>query len=471
MNATKSENPYPRHTNKGVQTLLGNPKKAIFKLAWPMIVAMAATTLYHFVDAFWVSGLGPDALSAVGFFFPFFFVIIAIGSGLGVGGSSAVSRRIGANDKKGADDVASHTMVMMIIAAVLITIPFFFLSGSIFVKMGAGHIAPMATKYGKIIFGGTLVFFFSNISSALLRGEGDANRAMVVMMVGAGLNIILDPIFIFTFKMGVAGAAWATLVSIFLSSCFLFYWLFIKGNTYITISFKGFAFKKSPISDILKVGIPSSTQHLAMSFSTLALNIIIVRVSGTDGVAVFTTGWRVVMFAILPLMGLATAITAVAGAAYGGKEYGKLQTAHLYAVKIGFLIEIGVAILTYILAPQIAAIFTLTQNGARIRPALIVFLRTMCIYYPSTSHGMLSSSTFQGIGKGTNALLLTIFRTIIMTVPLAFLFSISLNGGLAGVWWGVVAGNISGAVLAYTWARHYIKKLQKMQPEPAISQT
>ena len=448
------------HPNKRIQTLLGNPKKAIFKLAWPMIVAMSVQTLYHFVDAFWVSGLGPDALSAVGFFFPFFFMILAIGNGLGIGGSSAVSRKIGANDKSGADDVASHTMVMMVITAVLITIPFFFLAGPIFIKMGAGDIAPMATRYGQIIFLGTLIIFFSNISGALLRGEGDANRAMVVMMVGAGLNIILDPIFIYTFKMGVAGAAWATLLSITISSCFLFYWLFIKGNTYINISFKKFVFKKDTIREILKVGIPSSTQQLAMAFSTLGLNIIIVKVSGTDGVAVFTTGWRVVMFAILPLIGLATALTAVAGAAYGGKEYKKLQTAHLYAVKIGFLIEIGVAALTFILAPKIAALFTLTRDGARIRPALVIFLRTMCIYYPSTSHGMLSSSMFQGIGKGSNALIITIFRTIILTVPLAYIFSVTLNGGLPGIWWGVVTGNISGAILAYTWARHSIRKLQ-----------
>jgi len=114
----------PRET-EGVKTLLGNPRKAIIKLAIPMIIAMSVQTIYNFVDAVWVSGLGPDALSAVGFFFPFFFMIIALATGLGVGGAAAVSRRIGARDKAGADSVAAHTMVMMFITSIAVTIPFF----------------------------------------------------------------------------------------------------------------------------------------------------------------------------------------------------------------------------------------------------------------------------------------------------------------------------------------------------------
>ncbi|UCC12802.1 MAG: MATE family efflux transporter, partial [candidate division WOR-3 bacterium] len=100
---------------EGVATLLGNPKKAIIKLSVPMIIALSVQTIYSFVDALWVAGLGADALSAVGFFFPFFIMIMALANGLGVGGGSAVSRRIGAGDKAGADKVAAHTMVLMLI--------------------------------------------------------------------------------------------------------------------------------------------------------------------------------------------------------------------------------------------------------------------------------------------------------------------------------------------------------------------
>jgi putative MATE family efflux protein len=198
---------------EGVKILLGNPKKAIIKLAIPMIVAMSVQTIYNFVDAIWVSGLGPDALSAVGFFFPFFFMIIALATGLGVGGAAAVSRRIGAQDKAGADSVAAHTIVMMFTTAITVAIPFFFLIDMIFARMGAGPVTPAATSYARVMFLGTGIIFFAQVASALLRAEGDVRRAMYAMMGGAVLNILLDPIFIYTLHLGVTGAAWASVLA------------------------------------------------------------------------------------------------------------------------------------------------------------------------------------------------------------------------------------------------------------------
>jgi putative MATE family efflux protein len=457
----KKEKPSPLiNYTAGVQTLLGNPKKAIVKLSMPMIVAMSVQTLYNFVDALWVSGLGPDALSAVGFFFPFLFMIMALATGLGVGGGAAISRRIGAADKPGADRVAAHTCVLMFIAALTITVPFFISAPHIFAAMGAGQVAPMATAYGRILFIGTLIIFFSNIASALMRAEGDVKRAMYAMMLGAGLNIVLDPIFIYVLHLGVPGAAWATLISLTISSALLFRWLCILKVTFITISLRHFSFHKAIIKDIFRVGIPSSVQQLAMAFSTFLLNLIAVRVGGTDGVAVYTTGWRVAMFAILPLLGMATAVTSVAGAAYGGKEYQKLDNAYMYAIRIGLFIELAVGAATFILAPYIASLFTMAPGAERIRADLVHFLHTMCIYYPATSFGMLSSAMFQGTGKGLNSLMLTLIRTIFMAIPLAYVFAVILGMRLSGIWWGIVAGNIIGALIAFTWGRYFVRGLK-----------
>ncbi|MBU7036221.1 MAG: MATE family efflux transporter, partial [Theionarchaea archaeon] len=127
---------------------MGDPKKAIIRLSLPMMVAMSIQTIYNIVDAIWVSGLGADALSAVGFFFPFFFMMNAIATGIGIGGGSAISRRIGAKDKKGADTVASHTIVIMLLAAVAFAVPFFIFARDIFSAMGAGDITDSATQYG-----------------------------------------------------------------------------------------------------------------------------------------------------------------------------------------------------------------------------------------------------------------------------------------------------------------------------------
>lgn len=455
----EKQNSLSNHTS-GVQTLLGNPRKAIIKLSIPMIVALSVHTLYSFIDALWVSGLGPDALSAVGFFFPFFFVIMALATGLGVGGGSAISRRIGAQDKPGADKVAAHTCVLMGIISLVITVPFFLAAPAIFSAMGAGHVAPMAAAYARILFTGTIVIFFSNVSSALMRAEGDVKRAMYAMMLGAGLNIVLDPIFIYVLDLGVTGAAWATLISMTVSSGLLFRWLCVLKVTYVRISFRRFRFQGAIVKDIFRVGLPSSVQQMSMALSVFFFNLIAVRVGGTDGVAVYTTGWRVAMFAILPLMGMATAVTSVTGAAFGSRDYGKLNSAYMYAIRIGLLIELTLGVLTFILATHIAGLFTMAEEAVRIRLDLIVFIRTICIYYPSTAFGMLSSAMFQGTGKGLNSLIVTLIRTIILAVPLAYIFAVVLNMNLSGIWWGIVAGNITASVIAFTWGRHFIHRLR-----------
>lgn len=449
-----------KHT-EGIKTLLGDPKKAILKLSMPMIIAMLVQTLYNFADALWVSFLGPDALSAVGFFFPFFFMIMSVGSGIGMGGSAAISRFIGAHKKEEADNVAAHTIVLMAILGIIITIPFFVFSRNIFELMGAGNVIADATIYAQIMFAGTLLIFFSNVANSILRGEGDAKRSMYAMAFGSILNIILDPIFIYPLKMGVAGAAWASIISLAISSGILFYWLFIKKSSYVSINLSNFRFHKYILIDILRVGIPFSLSQLLMSFSFLGLNLIVVSVGGTDGIAVYTTGWRIVMFGTLPLVGMATAVTAVSGAAYGANQIKKLDIAYIYSVKLGLLIEVFVSIFVFLFAPQIAAIFTQSEGGIRIFSDIVSFLRISSIFYPLVSFGMFSSAMFQGTAKGINSLIVTLFRTLIFIVPFSYLFALTFKMGLNGVWWGLVAGNILGSVIAFIWARVYIKGLLK----------
>ncbi|HOP09139.1 MAG TPA: MATE family efflux transporter, partial [Candidatus Methanofastidiosa archaeon] len=152
----------------GVKLLRGDPKKAVLKLSIPMIVAMSVQTIYNFVDAIWVSGLGPDALSAVGFFLPFFYALMALSNGIGMGGSAALSRRIGANDPKGADSVANHSMVLCVIAAAAFSLPTTLLAEQIFRFLGAGDVTPLVVSYSRVLFGGSIIMFFTNVANSLL---------------------------------------------------------------------------------------------------------------------------------------------------------------------------------------------------------------------------------------------------------------------------------------------------------------
>ncbi len=448
-----------KNDSNGIKILLGDPERAILKLSLPMIVAMSVQTLYNLVDAVWVAGLGADALAAIGFAFPFFFAAMALSNGLGIGGGSAISRRIGSQDKKGADNVAVHTITIMLLTAVLFTIPLFFCAEELFVKIGAGKTVDLAVAYAQIIFAGSIFIFFTNTANAILRAEGDSRRAMYAMVLGASMNIVLDPIFIYTFEMGISGAAWATIASLAVSSILMLNWMLFKKNTYVSFKFRGFRFDKSIVRDIFGVGVPAAVMQLAMTFTLLIMNAIIVMVGNTDGVAVYTTGWRVVSIATLPLVGIATAVVSVTGAAFGKHSFEKANIAHRYATKIGFSIEAVIAAVTFIFAPQIAAVFTYTEGAAHIAPDLIIFLRVASLFYVTVPYGMLSSSLFQGTGKGVNALIVTVLRTIILTPLCSFLLAFNLGMGLNGIWWGLVVANTIGSAVAFAWARLYIRRL------------
>jgi len=479
MNTTTSKKnisngTYEIKETEGVKTLIGEPKKAVIKLAIPMIIAMSATTIYNLVDALWVSGfgagffsavdvveVGTGALAAVGFVLPFFMMIMAISTGLGVGGGSAISRRIGAKDKEGADNVALHTIIITMLISIVFTFVLFFFSERIFFSIGTTESAGMAVSYGKVIFAGSFVMFFTNVAYAILRSEGDAKRAMYAMMFGAGLNIVLDPIFIYILKMGVTGAAYATVLSMIITSAILVYWLFFRKDTYVSFNFRDFNFKKDIIKDIFGVGLPASVQQLSMAITMLFIVFFVIPIVGNsdNGVAIYNTGWRMVMIAVLPLLGIATAVISVGGAAFGAKSYDKLNTVFMYSIKIGFIAEIIIASATFILAPLITAAFTTTDPF--MVEGLLQFLRITCLFYPVAALGIISSSIFQGIGKGTYALIATLLRTVILTPIFALLFAVTFNMGFVGIWYALVVANIIGSIISFLWARHHIIKLKK----------
>lgn len=445
---------------QGVRTLLGDPRKAILKLSAPTMIGMLSHALYNIADGVWVAGLGADQLAAVGLFFPFFMIIIALGAGIGVGGSSAVSRRIGKGDKAEADNTAIHTFLIGIALSLVISLSALPFLPRIFMSFsGSENIGRMAASYGRILFGGTIILVFSNISGAILRGEGDAKRSMYGMLLGSCLNIILDPVFIYLLDMGVVGAAWATVISMGVTSLLFSYWLFFKKNTYLDVVFGDFQYNRRILGEVLEVGIPSSLAQLSMSIAIIAINKVVIMAGGTDGVAVLTSGWRILMVGTIPLIGVATGVVAVTGAAYGAGDREKLKTAFTYAVKVGLFIELTVGAVIFIFAEQLSHIFTYSEDAAHILDELVSFLHIMCLFYPMVPLGMLTSAMFRGVGEGRKSLMATLVRTIILQIPCAYLLGINLGMGLRGVWWGMIVGNAIAVSLTFLWGIYTVKKV------------
>ena len=443
----------------GVETLLGDPKPAIRSLAWPVMVGMVLQTVYNLTDAFWVAGLGADALAAVGFFFPFFFAVFGFANGMGVGAGAAVSRHIGMRDPEGTNSVATHTAVLVIVFSVIITITGLLVTDNFGLILGDTPVTAMAAAYADVIFLGTFFILFLAIGSAVLRGEGDAKRTMYVMLISSLVNIILDPIFIYGLGMGVRGAAWATVIA-FVTACIpIFWWIFVKRDTHVQISFAGFSFSRPITREILKVGIPASVQHISMAATTFALNLIILMVATTDGIAIYTTGWRVITIGVTPLLGISTAVVSVCGAAFGAGIIRKAEEGHLYAIRLGVAISLVATAAVYLFAPYIAHAFTYSDDAAHLYPGLVTFLQTACFFFPAISFGMFSASLLQGFGRGMDALAVTLIRTIFLTIVSCYLLAVTFGWGLVGVWWGLVIGNTIGAGIGYLWARIYTGRL------------
>jgi len=446
--------------SENIAIVTGDPKRAIRKLSWPIMVSMLVTFAYNLADTIWVAGLGTDSLAALGFFMPIFLIIIGLGNGIGVGTNSLIARSIGAGDKKKADNAAIHGILLTIGISIIAPIILIFFLDNILALMGAGAVAPLTSEYATIILIGLITLLLPSVGSSILRSEGDVNRAMNVMIITAVLNIILDPIFIYILNLGMRGAAYATLLSSTVAGIIIFYWLLVKKDTYLDVSKKDFNWNPNIIKGIISIAIPSTSETITFSIVSLVINFILAVTSGPIGVAVYTAGWRIVNLAMIPQIGLGTATLTVVGAAFGARKFKKLITTYDYSIKLGLGISIASGIIVFIFAPQISLIFS--YSDINLIPAISDFLRILFIFCIALPLGIISSTTFQGLGKGFISLILTIQRALVFEVIFMYIFAFMLSMETTGVWWGLSLGGLVGYLVSYLVTKLYLKRIDKI---------
>ena len=442
-----------------VEVMLGNPKKALLRMSIPLIISLLISSLYNLIDAVWVSGLGADALAGVGFVTPLFMVLVGIGNGLGAGSAYALSKYIGQRNKKRADNGSVHAIIIMFIVSIIITILLLLILKPVLILMGVGRTINYAMDYGLIVLSGSIFIILSNSLYGIFRAEGDTSRPMYAMVLSAILNIILDPIFIYYLNLGIKGAAIATLISSFFVILILFYWFYIKKDTYLKPFLSNYKFNKDISLDIIKVGFPASLQLINNAFFAAVFSAILAYVGSTDSVAVYSTGWRIVTIGTTPLLAIGTALISVIAANYGARNYENIKIAHRYSMKISIIISIVVAVLTSLFAPEITTIFSYSATSVRIAPELTSFLQWIVIYYPTMAVGVASTYVFQGVGRGLTAMFQTILRETIFTLFFTVLLAIIFDLGVWGAWMGIVLGEIVSNNITLLWADLYIKKL------------
>ena len=449
-------------SNKNVELMRGEPEIAVRKLAIPIMISMLLTASYNIVDGIWVVGLGQAAIAGIGFVTPIFMILNGVSVGLGNGATSSISRAVGAKDHERANKSATHALLIFVLASLLLTVVLLFIQEPLIKTYGAsGQSLAEGLKYGTPLFLGLFGFMLANGGSGILRGEGDMTRAMYAMIVSVVLNFILDPIFIYILNLGSAGASLATIISSLGSATVIMYWILIKKDTYVHVTFKDFEFDSKIFIDILKVGIPASLDMFMMSLAMSIYLIFISSIAGEYGIAAFTSGQRLFLFAIMPLNAIGSAVAAVSGSAYGARNADYLSRAHYYGTNFAMAFGLVMVFILVVFAPQLSLIFAYTPETANLVPEITNFLRIASFGLLLVGIGIPSSFMYQGIGRGTTSLAWTIIREVIFTVSFTYLFGIVLNWGLIGIWTGLAVGRMLASFLNFIYARYTISVIKK----------
>ena len=403
-------------STEGVKVLLGDQRKGVLILTLPIAVALIVQNLNNIVDSYWVADLGQNSMAALGIVYPLYCILIGIGNGLGIGVSAAIARNIGMKDHERANGVAGQGLFLTFLVSVILTAVFVIAAGPIVDMMGGSDMMEECLAYGIPIYLGAFFIILSGVLSGMLRGEGAARRSMVIQVVGAVINIILDPIMIFGMDMGVAGAAWATVAAFVISSLLAFYWYRKGGELYIRLEWKNIL-RADPALDreILNVGLPESIELTIMNFFNIFLNLFVVVCAGTAGLAVYTMVWRVAYLAVIPAQAMGGAMVAVCSAEYGMREFGMIRDAYYFSIRRSFFM-VAVSCAAFALcAGVLADIFIRTEDMEFMHDEMVMFEYTFSVFLPLFSMAYVGSSLMQSIEKAGHAMCNTLARNIAVT--------------------------------------------------------
>jgi putative MATE family efflux protein len=447
--------------NEDIDLIVNHPKKAINKLAVPIIISNLFMMLNNIIDGIWVAGLGADALAAIGFVTPLFLTLVGFANGLGAGSNSLIARCIGAEKYEAAGNSAIHSMMLSIIVSVITTILLLLILKPLLYTMGAGEVINDASTYGYIIMLGCYSIFIPVMMSAIFRSEGEIKRASYPLMYTAIINMILDPIFIYVLNLGVAGAAAATVIAATIPLFQMIYWMFIKRDSFLKIKMSEYKTDLNIYKDILVVGIPASLEQFILSFVSILMNYWLTLLSGTIAVASYTATWRLLSIGFAPLLGIGVAALTVGGAAYGAKNYENMKIAENYAIKIGLISSVAICLLCFAFAEPLSHIFAYSANSTLLSQRITEAIRILCFFLVLMPFGIVAGNLFQSMGKGTIALFFTIIRSAMLELIFAGIFGFTLGLKDVGIYIGLTCGMAVGSILSYLYLNFYLKKQRK----------
>lgn len=440
-----------------IETKMGSMpmEKLMLSLSWPAMLSMLIQALYNIVDSMFVGRISEAALSAVTFIFPIQMLLIAVIIGTGIGVGSLISRSLGAKDIKTANIVATHGFFLSYINWAAFAL-FGIFGARAFMNLynASNYITENGTMYLRIVMIGSLFVIIQVNTEKILQATGNTVMPMLASLIGAVINIFLDPVLIFGIgifpKMGVIGAAIATVIGQFAGMCIGLFLLF-KYDHAVTVSLKNFQFDIEILKKIYKVGAPSILMQAVSSLMLFLVNAII-AVSQT-AVAVFGSYFRLQSFIFLPVFGLNQGAMPIIAYNFGAKDKVRLMDAFKVALKLSSGIML-VGMLIFLIYPnKLLLLFSASPEMLKMG---VPALRILSICFVPAAFGIITSMTFQAMGHGILSMWQSLIRQLVGIAPIAYI--IVEFGDINYVWWAFPLAEILGITFAFIFFQNLYKK-------------
>ncbi|MDB4293311.1 MATE family efflux transporter [Maribacter sp.] len=440
--------------------------KLLVSQSVPAAIGILVMSLNILVDSIFVGNwIGPIAIAAINVVLPVSFFIAALGMAIGIGGSSMISRALGADNKEKALKTFGNQITLTItVTVVMVFLGLLFVDTLIPAFGGKGDIFDMAKTYYTIIFYGVPFLALTMMGNTVIRAEGKPKFGMIAMIIPSVGNLFMDYLFIYVFDWGMAGAAWATTGAYLLSFSYILYF-FLSKNSELKINLSHFGLDPSILKEISSLGFVTLARQATVSVTYLILNNILFGLGGEAMVTVYAIIGRMLMFALFPVFGIAQGFLPIAGYNYGAAKYDRVKESIYTSIKYACILGTVVFLGLFIFPTEIASLFLSTKEGVPAKDMAInayvlanmpSAMRWVFAATPIVALQLIGAAYFQAIGKVIPALWLTLLRQGLFFIPLVLILPSIL--GEIGVWISFPISDVLATIVTAWYLKKEIKR-------------
>jgi putative MATE family efflux protein len=446
-------------SDRGGNLTEGSLVRPMFHLAWPLVVIQLLQVAYNVGDTFWLGALSPDAVGALSLAFPLIFLLISIGGGFTAAGAILIAQHTGAESGKGGL-IAGQTVSFISIVAIVLGILGYFVTDPMLALLPAdadtqARIVPLAADYMRVFFLGMPFLFGFFIFVSLMRGYGNTHAPMRVMLVSVVINLAIDPLLIFGVgpfpRLEIQGAAVATVLSRGVATAIGFYVLFYT-DVGPDIEAAHLVPRFEYVSKITRLGVPTAAEQSMSSLAMVSMTAMVATFPPAV-VAAYGLGNRLISLAFLPAMGMGQATDTIVGQNLGAGRPERAEKATWIASAVIAGIMLGAGVIAFLFPEPIVGVFLTAEEAGRAETLAYgtIYLQVAAAMFVFMGVLQVILGAFRGAGNTKTALVFSVVTLWIARVPVSYYLIFVAGWGTTGIWVGVVAGDVVGALAAIAW--------------------